>query len=287
MKKIRVRPMILALIVVLQAWGPGLCEEKKPPKEGTGLGTMLAQKQQFDPGAGVMAREQGQVFVDGAPHTLRLKEGRQAGFFIPDGRCGYIWFAEEVPMPKESLEQARELRLKIRELADQLLGPSGDQELRGAIALPASFVNQDDFEQSSSFGRYLSEQMFYEFNQRGMPVREYRVFPEVFTRPREGEFVFTRDMQNIPPQHSGSLFVTGTYYFDRDSVFVNARVFRALDKMVLRTASLVFAQNKLTRTMLAKGTGVRLETADMGIKSFKEMKDKAGLAFMLTQEDLH
>ncbi|MDY7001337.1 MAG: FlgO family outer membrane protein [Thermodesulfobacteriota bacterium] len=287
MKNIRVWPVILVLIVVVLAWGTAFCEEKKPPKEDTNLRTMLAKQQRLDPGAGVMARKQGRVFVDGAPHTLRRQEGRHAGFFVPDGRYGYIWFDQEVPEPPESLEQARELRLRIRELADQLLGPSGDQELRGAIALPASFVNQDDFEQSSSFGRYLSEQMFYEFNQRGMPVREYRVFPEVFTRPREGEFVFTRNMENIPPQHSGSLFVTGTYYFDRDSVFVNARIFRALDKMVLRTASLVFAQNRLTRTMLAKGTGVRLETADMGIKSFREMKDKAGLAFMLTQEDLH
>ena len=287
MKKIRVWPMILVLIVVVLAWGTGLCEEKKPPKEDPSLGTMLEDGQRFDPGTGVMARKQGQVFVDGTPQTLRRQEGRHAGFFIPDGRCGYIWFSEKVPMPPKSLEQARELRLKVRELADQLLSPAGDRELSGAIALPASFVNQDDFEQSSSFGRYLSEQMFYEFNQRGMPVREYRVFPEVFTRPREGEFVFTRNMENIPPQHSGSLFVSGTYYFDRDNVFVNARVFRALDKMVLRTASLVFAQNKLTRTMLAKGTGVRLGTADMGIKSFREMKDKAGLAFMLSQEDLH
>ena len=287
MQKTRVWLTVLMSIVVVLAWSSGFCEEKKSSAKDPGLETMLAQEQGFDPGAGVMAVKQGRVFVDGAPHTLRRREGRHAGFFVPDGRCGYIWFAEKVPMPSESLEQARELRLRVRELADQLLTPAGDQELRGAVALPVSFVNQDNFEQSSSFGRYLSEQMFYEFNQRGMPVREYRVFPELFTRPRRGEFIFTRDTENIPPQHSNSLFVTGTYYFDQDNVFVNARLFRALDKMVLRTASLVFAQNKLTRTMLARGTGIRLETADTGIRSFREMKDKAGLAFMLSQEDLH
>ena len=81
--------------------------------------------------------------------------------------------ASPSPCPQPKWKARAELRLKVRELASQLF-EAGKDQLAGGVTMPASFVNQDNLDSSSSFGRYIAEQLFYELNQLGVPVREYR-----------------------------------------------------------------------------------------------------------------
>lgn len=257
---------------------------------------MLAKRNQaaatkdapFDPGAGVMTVEMGSVTVNGVQRDLYGDTRVHAGVFVPDGNGNYVWVGSgfEIPMPSEEHAAAREIRLQLREMAAQLF-ERGTEGLGGGVTMPASFVNQDNFESSSAFGRYIAEQMFYELNQLGVPVREYRSMARIMTRPEEGEFILTRSMEQASPIAVDGLALSGTYYFDKHNVFVNARLFRPLDGMVLRTANLVFPQTPVTRTMLAKGTGIRLQTTETEVKSLSSMKDEASLQFMLEQSDLH
>ena len=46
--------------------------------------------------------------------------------------------------------------------------------------------------------------------------------------------------------------VLGTYYRDRDALFINARMVRASDGMVLRTAQLVLPMNDMLKRMSAQ-----------------------------------
>lgn len=243
----------------------------------------------MDPGAGVKAKSADTVSVNGQSYGLHDQGRVQAGTVLPDGGGDYVWVGSDQPMTMPSPEHAagREVRLKIREMAAQLFERMGTDGLQGGVAMPASFVNQDNFERSSSFGRYMAEQLFYELNQLGVPVREYRTLPRIMTRPQDGEFALTRSMEEQAPVPTAGLVLTGTYYFDKHNVFVNARLYRPLDGMVLRTANLVFAQTPVTRTMLSRGAGVRLQQAETELKSFSKMKDEASLEFMLQQEDLH
>lgn len=254
---------------------------------------MLARQHQaasrhapFDPGSGVMSVDMGTVNMGGVRRDVYGDSNLTAGVFVPDGGGGYVWVGSgfTIPVPSAELAGAREMRLKVREMAAQLF-EAGVQGV--GVTMPASFVNQDNFQQSSAFGRYIAEQLFYELNQLGVPVREYRTMPRIMTRPEEGEFVLTRTMEEAAPIAVGGLALTGTYYYDKHTVFVNARLFRPLDGMVLRTANLVFAQTPVTRAMLAKGTGMRLQTAETELKSLSSMKDEASLDFMLEQNDLH
>lgn len=288
-------PIYHRLFVLLPALALALClaaptqAEETAKEDEPARPSVFAQQPSFDPGAGVMAREDGQIHVDGRPYALRSQGSVRAGMFVPDGRGGYVWLGSEdaPPMPDPTLEEARELRLRIRELADQLLAGNAAADLRGMIALPASFVNQDNLERSSSFGRLVAEQMFHEFSRRGVAVREYRALPVLETRPGDGDFALTRDPQRLAELPAGALVVAGTYYHDDLSVFVNARVYRATDHLVLRTAQIVFPQSDMTRIMLAKGTGIRLHSAEIGAKSFAEMKERPDIGFALMEEDLH
>lgn len=242
----------------------------------------------LDPGAGTTARHLGKAQVDGARRPIFAAPGVPAGVLTPDGAGGYVWIgtAEPVPAPSQEHAAAREIRLQIREMAAQLF-ERGTTGLGSGVALPASFVNQDDLDSTSAFGRYIAEQMFYELNQLGIPVREYRTMKSVLTRPEEGEFVITRDMAQAARPRPSGLALSGTYYFDKHNVFVNARLFDTKDGLVLRTANMVFPQTPVTRAMLTKGGGMRLRAAQTEVKSLADMKDDTSLQFMFQQNTLH
>ncbi|MDR1490085.1 MAG: hypothetical protein LBS65_06320 [Desulfovibrio sp.] len=157
----------------------------------------------------------------------------------------------KVPGPDPNYTAARELRLKVRELADQLVAEIRDPSLAGTVALPVSFVNLDDFSETSAFGRLLGEQIYFEFNQRGFPVREYRIENSVSVKKKEGEFILSRRRGSVPAR--SSLAVVGTYARGPGAIFVNARLVKPSNGQVLRTASMVFEANETVNTLLHRG----------------------------------
>ncbi len=147
---------------------------------------------------------------------------------------------------------AQELKLQVREIASQLLDVFPGAALQGRIALPASFVDLDDFNSTSALGRYLAEALIYEFNLRGFPVLEYRLdgFIEM---NKSGEFALLRDasFSYAASAKRDDLLLVGTYYKDTSSVFVNARLVQT-DGLVLRTAQLVLPMRDLLERMTYK-----------------------------------
>ncbi len=154
------------------------------------------------------------------------------------------------PKMRHSKEfEARELKVQIRELASQLLETYSNEVLSGTIAVPTSFTNLDNFEQTSALGRYFSEAMMYEFNLRAYPVLEYRL-DDVVTISNQGELVLTR---NLPPLKYGTnerndVLLVGTYYVDENAVLVNARLVKP-NGLVIRTAQMVLPMTGLLARM--------------------------------------
>lgn len=225
------------------------------------------------PGAPLELEEHGTVTVDGQTVPLRMATKQDMGLMVPDGEGGMIWIPadKERPEADPNYIEARELKLKIRELCEQLISNINQAGLYGTVALPTSFVNQDDFEQSSSFGRYVAEQMFYEFNQRGFPIREYRIGHEIVMRESEGDFYLSREDGSFNSPDGSSVVIAGTYYQDKFSLFVNARLIRPADGLVLRTAQMVMPMTGVAQRMLAR-SGRRLEAGSLGIRSAQELK---------------
>lgn len=223
------------------------------------------------------------AYVNGEKVPVREAYDGDAGFAVPDTNGGLIW----VPAPNKGMApgqaDARELKLKIRELADQLIA-NMDHSLQRTVALPTSFVNQEDFSQSSPLGRFIAEQMFYECNQRNFPVKEYRMAPSVSVR-EDGEFLLSRSPKNVSAQTAGTVFVVGTYLVDRQAVFVNARLVRG-DGTVLRTAQVILSSTGMTRRMLA-GSGKTLKAGSLPIRDFKTTTQPTNLTPFDQGEDVH
>ena len=157
---------------------------------------------------------------------------------------------------------ARELKLKVRELAEQLVANMQDCSLQGLVALPTSFVNLDNFNQTSAFGRLMAEQLFFELNQRGYPVREYRLPGSIRVLPKSGEFALSRDLGALAAK--SGVVIVGTYSNARDAVFVNARLLHPGDGRVLRTANLVLEQNPTLKQLLRPSSVGGTSTATGG-----------------------
>ncbi len=148
---------------------------------------------------------------------------------------------------------AQELKLKVRELADQMLATMDNSTLTGLVAMPTSFVDMNNKAQTSAFGNLMGESLIYEFNQRAFPVREYRLTGNIAMKLGQGDFALLR--QGIVSTHEKwAALIVGTYYVDKEAVFVNARLVRAYDGMVLRTGQLVLVKtpviDRLTKTLM-------------------------------------
>ncbi|MDR3074291.1 MAG: hypothetical protein LBV01_06175 [Deltaproteobacteria bacterium] len=222
--------------------------------------------------------------VGGEKLTVRESVNNDVGFAVPDTNGDYIWVPAPVKGSQAGHADARELKLRVRELAAQLISGM-DPSLKGMVALPASFVNQENFSQSSPLGRFMAEQLIYEFNQRGFPVREYRMASSLTAREGEGEFILSRSVAAIPANTPGVLFVAGTYFVDRQAVFINARLVRG-NGVVLRTAQLVLPNSAMTRRMLA-GSGKAVKAGSLPIEDFRTRTQPTNLTPFDQGEDVH
>lgn len=165
---------------------------------------------------------------------------------IPLGACGS---KNSIPPEQPGYVDAVELKLKCRELADQMLATVPNDALRGFVAMPTSFVNESNTSQSSPLGRLMAESMFYEFNQRGFPTREYRLTGNIAVVGGKNDLALAAN-QIVPTKgQKWAALLVGTYYVDRDATFVNVRLVRASDGLVLRTGQLVLANTPVVARM--------------------------------------
>lgn len=97
----------------------------------------------------------------------------------------------------------------------------------------ASFVNIDNVQASSTFGRMLAEQVGSYFTQHGYDVIELRLRNDVLIKEETGELMLSREVQDLTQQHDAQAVIVGTYAVAADMVFVTTKVIRALDGVIL------------------------------------------------------
>lgn len=161
-----------------------------------------------------------------------------------------VYDRAHTPLPSDVMS-AQELRLKVRELVDQLLTTRDNRDLVGLIALPTNFVNLNNLTGTTPLGRFFSESMFYEFGQRGFPIREYRLRKAPVTRDDTAELVLNRTLPPLLPNQEWSAILVGTYLIDKSGVFIHMRMLR-VNGDVLRTAQLFLPTNRLLTRLLVE-----------------------------------
>ena len=139
---------------------------------------------------------------------------------------------KSTPTPNDpAYVDAVEVKLKCRELADQMLATMPNDALQGFVAMPTSFVDQNNTSRSSPLGRLMGEALFYEFNQRGFPTREYRLTGHISVEGGRDDLALAAN-QIVPTK--------GQKW---------AALVRASDGLVLRTGQLVLVNTPIIARM--------------------------------------
>ncbi len=134
--------------------------------------------------------------------------------------------------------------------ANALIAKAGKQLQSGRPVIAASFVSIDNLFQSSSFGRIVSQQVSSQFSNKGFAVVEMLLRKNVYIKSQSGEFLLSREIQNISAEHNAQAVIVGTYAQGRNSLFVTAKVIDAASNIVIASHDYVLPMGPDTSYML-------------------------------------
>ncbi len=117
--------------------------------------------------------------------------------------------------------------------ADVLMRRSAGTLDPAKALIAATFVNIDNLDKTSSFGRIVSEQLGTRFSESGFQVVEMLLRNNVYIKQRQGEFLLSRELRNISAEHNAQAVIVGTYALGRKNVYVTARLIRSRDSVIL------------------------------------------------------
>ena len=104
-----------------------------------------------------------------------------------------------------------------------------------------SFVDLENLDQTSTFGRLLSESMFNELHIRKFLITDFRGQSAVSVN-EDGEFHITRDVEKLKDNIDAIEYIlVGTYVkFEDQSLLINARIMDSTSGKILSTARVVY-----------------------------------------------
>lgn len=157
--------------------------------------------------------------------------------------------------PVEEVNQVEAFKTGIQQMALTLFANLADPDpgagdLADGIAV-SSFVELKKLTRTSSFGRYLAEQLMTEFQQQGYRVVDIRKSSAIMIQEQRGEYGLSREVTEINPRINARTMITGTYTMAGDHILVNAKVLDNKSAALLSSATMVFPRTTLVNLLLA------------------------------------
>ena len=122
----------------------------------------------------------------------------------------------------------------VKGLAYQMLESSTFVTPKTPIAV-ASFVDLKNLESTNSLGNQLSESFIHEMQRHGLVVIDFKTTGHIRVTA-DGDYVFSRDWQELPERQIIDYVVTGTMMQQNEGVLVNARMIGLQSRVVVATA---------------------------------------------------
>ncbi len=113
----------------------------------------------------------------------------------------------------------------------------------------ATIVNIDDLNNSSTFGRLVSEQISARFSQASYSMIEMKFREFVYMKQDQGELLLTREIKDVAKNHNAQAVIVGTYALSGEDVFVNLKVIQPSTNIVLAVHDYTFPMDNNLRSM--------------------------------------
>ncbi len=122
----------------------------------------------------------------------------------------------------------------VKGLAYQMLTSSSFVNTKTPVAV-ASFVNLKDLESTNWLGNQLAESFVHELQRHGLVVIDFKTTGHIRVTG-EGDYVFSRDWQELPERQIIDYVVSGTMVEQENGILVNARMIGIQSKVIVATA---------------------------------------------------
>lgn len=90
--------------------------------------------------------------------------------------------------------------------------------------LVTTLVNNDNLDESSSFGRTFQNNIAAGFVNRGYAVKEIKLRRNMLVEKRQGEFMLTRDVEEMAGKQKAQAIVVGTYTMVNRIMYLSVRL---------------------------------------------------------------
>ncbi|MDE2427632.1 MAG: hypothetical protein KGM99_02830 [Burkholderiales bacterium] len=116
----------------------------------------------------------------------------------------------------------------------------------------ATLANIDALEESSTFGRIVAEHVSGQFSRAGYKMVEMKFRDKVFIKQNVGELLLTREIKEVAQNHSAQAVIVGTYAASDKFVFVNLKLIRPGDNIVLGTYDYAIPMDRTIKALLGR-----------------------------------
>lgn len=122
----------------------------------------------------------------------------------------------------------------VKGLAFQMLASSSFVNAKTPVAV-ASFVDLKDLETTNWLGNQLAESFVHELQRHGLVVIDFKTTGHIRVT-KTGDYVFSRDWQELPERQIIDYVVSGTMVEQENGILVNARMIGIQSKVIVATA---------------------------------------------------
>lgn len=137
-----------------------------------------------------------------------------------------------------------------RFLAMTILEQLRSREVLNQPIIVTTFVNLNNLNKSSVFGRAVAEKLLTELHHAGFTVSEIRKGKDIFLREELGELILTRDARETMGKTHARAVLAGTYVATADSIIINARLIDLQTPLILSSCSYTLKMTKELEKLL-------------------------------------
>lgn len=98
--------------------------------------------------------------------------------------------------------------------------------------LVTTVVNNDNLDDTSSFGRSFQNNIAAGFVDRGFAVKEIKLRRAVLVEPHKGEFLLSRDLREIAERQRAQAVVVGTYAIANRVLYLSVRLVNPANQII-------------------------------------------------------
>ena len=134
----------------------------------------------------------------------------------------------------------------VETLLDQLSQPMA----KGSLVVVSTLVNVNDLNQTSAFGRIVSDQIASAFNNSGYRIRGIEMPTMLFVDNEGGMLQLSDETKNTLKEHGASALVVGEFAAGRRTAYVSLRIVDIKSKNIISSTDFSVPMGPDARVLL-------------------------------------